>query len=237
MGWRSRSRRSQSRGRRWRRRPRRPRRAHCPSAGRLVGGDRGVEEVAVGDGHALDRFGQEHVLRVDQVVAGVLRELVLGLERNRVERAGDLAVTAEDAAAEVDLVDTCVSLARRDPVRRRVLLGDDADAVGRARRGAERAADAFLEAVRVAPETVAAAEARVHGPLLLRVLLRDRLLEDLLQRYAEAPHRREGLWAHATCLLRLPPGKAGLRRRLTPLMARDVSKLKARPPAPPSPAR
>ena len=67
----------------------------------LVGGDRRVEEVGVLDRHALDRLGQEHVLRVDQVVARVLGELELVPERDRVERAGELAVAAEDAAARL----------------------------------------------------------------------------------------------------------------------------------------
>src|SRR6266576_3469415 len=58
-----------------------------------------------------DRLGEEHVLRVDQVVARVLRDLVLVAERDRVERAGELAVAAEDAAAHVDLVDPRVPLA------------------------------------------------------------------------------------------------------------------------------
>src|SRR5215217_9362486 len=63
------------------------------------------------DRDALDGLRQEHVLRVDQVVARVFGELELLLERDRVERAGELAVAAEDAAAEVDLVDARVALA------------------------------------------------------------------------------------------------------------------------------
>ena len=47
---------------------------------------------------------------------------------------------------EVDLVDGGVALAGRDPVAGDVLGGDDADAVGRAGGGAERAADALLQA-------------------------------------------------------------------------------------------
>jgi len=58
--------------------------------------------------------------------------------RDRVERASDLAVAAEDAAADVDLVYGRVALAGRDAVLRGVLGGDDTDAVGRARGGAQR---------------------------------------------------------------------------------------------------
>jgi hypothetical protein len=115
---------------------------------------------AVLDGDPLDRLGEEHVLRVDQVVARVLRELELVAERDRVERAGELAVAAEDAAREVDLVDPRVALARRDTVLGGVLCGDDADAVRRACGRAEGAADALLEPVRVEVQPVPAAEAR-----------------------------------------------------------------------------
>src|SRR5919108_525895 len=183
----------------------------------LVRGDGRVEEVAVGNGHPLDRLGEQHVLRVDQVVARILRELVLGFQGDRVERTRDLAVAAEDAAAQVDLVDAGIPLTRRDAVRGGVLGRDDPDAVRRAGGSAQRAADALLQAVRVAPEPVAAAETWIDGTLLLRVLLRDRLLENLFERDAEAANRIERLRAHATGLLRLPPGGAGLRRRLTAL--------------------
>src|SRR4026208_821590 len=76
--------------------------------GRVVG-------VGIGDGHALDRLREEHVLRVDEVVARVFGDLELVAERDRVERARELAVAAEDAAAHVDLVDTRVALAGGHP--------------------------------------------------------------------------------------------------------------------------
>src|SRR3954447_21699361 len=153
---------------------------------RLVVGDRRVELVGILDRHALDRLREEHVLRVDEVVARVLRDLELVAERDRVERAGELAVPAEDAAAHVDLVDARVALAGGDAVVRGVLGRDDADAVRRAGGRAEGAADALLEPVLVHMKPVATAEARVDRPLVLRVLLRDRPLEDLLEGDPEA---------------------------------------------------
>ena len=152
----------------------------------LVVGDRRVVEIRIGDGHALDRRGQQHVLRVDEVVAVVLGDLEVVAERDRVERTRQLAVAAEDAARHVDLVDARVTLAGRDAVVGCVLGGDDPDAVRRARRGAQRAADALLESVLVPVQAVTAAVARIHRSLVLGVLLRDRLAEDLLQRHAEA---------------------------------------------------
>ena len=96
----------------------------------LVVRDGRVVEVAVGDRHPLDRLGEQHVLRVDEVVAVVLGDLEVVAERDRVERAGELAVAAEDAARHVDLVDARVPLAGRDAVVGRVL--------GRPRRGCSR---------------------------------------------------------------------------------------------------
>src|SRR5215813_3593324 len=81
---------------------------------------------------ALQGLGEQHLLGEDQVGALVVGELVVVPHRDRVERAGDLAVAAEDAARQVDLVHLRVSLARRDAVLGRVLGGHDADAVRRA---------------------------------------------------------------------------------------------------------
>src|SRR4051794_10103089 len=125
-------------------------------------------------GRAVERLREQHLLREDQVRAVVVGHLVVMPHRDRVERARDLAVAAEDAAREVDLVDRGVALAGADAVVGRVLGRDDADAVGRAGGGAQRAADALLQPRVLEPvELVAPAEARVYGDLLLRVL--DRL--------------------------------------------------------------
>src|SRR5271170_2221566 len=113
---------------------------------------------------ALQRLGQQHLLGEDQVRAVVVGELVVVPHRDRVERAGDLAVAAEDAARQVDLIHRRVSLTRRYAILRRVLGGDDADAVGRTGRRAQRAADALLKlGVLEAMQLVAAAIARVDG--------------------------------------------------------------------------
>src|SRR3954465_5875052 len=90
-------------------------------AGRLLAG--GAQR------RALERLGEQHLLREDQIRAVVVRHLVVVAHRARVERARDLAVAAEDAAREVDLVDGGIPLARADAVLRRVLRRHDADAV------------------------------------------------------------------------------------------------------------
>src|SRR5271165_5505927 len=60
---------------------------------------------------ALDRLGQQHLLGEDQVGAIVVGELVVVAHRDRVERAGDLAVAAEYATRQVDLIHRGVALA------------------------------------------------------------------------------------------------------------------------------
>src|SRR5690349_2724503 len=139
---------------------------------------------------ALDRLGEQHLLGEDQVLAVVVGHLVVVPHRDRVEGAGDLAVAAEDAAREVDLVDGGVALAGGDPLAGDILGGDDADAVGGTGGGAERAADAFLEpGVLEAVQLVTAAEARVDRRLLLGVLDRQRPLDQARHRRLQAAQR------------------------------------------------
>src|SRR5438046_2308859 len=77
----------------------------------------------------LGRVGEQHLLREDQVRALVVGQLVVVAHRDRVERAGDLAVAAEDAAGHVDLVDRGVALAGGDLVLGRVLGRHHANAL------------------------------------------------------------------------------------------------------------
>src|SRR5688500_5812809 len=97
------------------------------------------------DRRPLERLRQQHLLREDEVGALVVGHLVVVVHGDDVERACDFAVAAEDAAREVDLVDRGVALAGADAVVLGVLGRDDADAVGRTRGGAQRAADALLK--------------------------------------------------------------------------------------------
>src|SRR4051812_4534329 len=101
--------------------------------------------ISGAQGRALERFGEQHLLGEDQVGPVVVRHLVVVAHGDRVERTGDLAVAAEDAARQVDLVDRGVALTGAHAVVGRVLGGHHADAVGRAGGGTERAADALLE--------------------------------------------------------------------------------------------
>jgi hypothetical protein len=136
------------------------------------------------------RLREQHLLGEDEVGAVVVRELEVRAHRDRVERAGDLAVAAEDAAAHIDLVDRRVALAAGHPVLRGVLGGHDADAVRGARSRAERAADALLEArVLELVELVPAAPTRVDRDLLLGVLDGARAFDDATERGLQTAQR------------------------------------------------
>src|SRR5450755_122722 len=139
---------------------------------------------------ALDRIGEQHLLREDQIRAVVIGHLVVVPHRDRVERARHLAVAAEDAAAEIDLVHGGVALTGRDPVLGRVLGGHDTNAVRRAGRGAERAADALLQPGVLEPvQLVATSVALVDGSLVLGVLDRDRARSESRERRLQPAKR------------------------------------------------
>src|SRR3954467_13106862 len=112
----------------------------------LNAGFRGRSLAVPSQRRAVEGLGEQHLLGEDEVGAVVVRHLVVVAHRDRVERARDLAVAAEDAAREVDLVDRGIALAGADAGLLRVLGGDDADAVRRAGGRAQRAADALLQA-------------------------------------------------------------------------------------------
>src|SRR4051812_6360435 len=171
----------------------------------LNAGFRGRSLAVPSQRRAVEGLGEQHLLGEDEGGAVVVRHLVVVAHRDRVERARDLAVAAEDAAREVDLVDRRVALARRHAVLWRVLRGHHTDAVRRAGGGAQRAADALLQpGVLEAVQLVAPAEARVDRHLLLGVLDRLRRLDELLERRAQAA---QGLRERAR------PGAGGAGRR------------------------
>src|SRR2546430_1281116 len=80
---------------------------------------------------------EQHLLRVHELLAARVGQLVLRAKHDRLDRAGVLAVAAEDAAQHVDLVRLRVALAGRHAVLVAVLGRDNEDAAHRAGRGAE----------------------------------------------------------------------------------------------------
>src|SRR5579872_6734441 len=73
-------------------------------------------------------------------------------------RAGFDAISAEDAAVVVDVVDLGIALGATDTVLLGVLCGLDVNAVGRARRRTQEAGYALLHAALVALQNVQPAE-------------------------------------------------------------------------------
>src|SRR6185436_15950631 len=108
----------------------------------------------------------------DQVLPVVPGQLVLVAHGQRTGRAGLDAQAAEDAPGVVDLVDRRVPHTGREPLVLGVGRALDVDRVGRAGPGAQLAADALLEPVRVAVEDVPAVIARRRDRVLERVLRR-----------------------------------------------------------------
>src|SRR5579863_9469926 len=96
---------------------------------------------------------QQLVLVVEQLLAGLRRELEIRPLDNGVDRARLLAIAAIDALCHVDVV------ARRAPAPVRARLGLDRDRQRRADRLAQLAGDAALLAVGVAAQRMLAAEA------------------------------------------------------------------------------
>src|SRR5687767_11582324 len=134
------------------------------------------------------RLGAEPLQIVDEPVARVLRVLVVHADVNRLFRAHFLAVAAEDAAELVDLVNQGIAVSLL------VFAGDELDAVGGTDLGAQAARDAFRAALLVGEHPVRAAPARgerpVLGRLLLGILHRHLLAEDVAERQRHTLERR-----------------------------------------------
>ncbi len=131
--------------------------------------------------------GHEHVLfahdEVRRVQAGQLKAVSVG---DGIGGAGFDAVSAEDAAVVVNVVDLRVTLGAGDAVLGRVLGGFNIDAVRGAGRGAEKAGDALFQAIFIALKHVRTAEAVLQngaacGAGAVRVVLYLGRLEHLLE--------------------------------------------------------
>ena len=133
----------------------------CPTAGGNLNltrgfGSPGFEELFFAIDHGID------------VVGGDLESVTVG---DRVGRAGFDAVSAEDATRIIDIVDAGVAFACGDALRFGVVCGFNIDTPRRTGGGAEKATDAFFQAVFIAVQNVDAAIAslKMHG--LVRVIL------------------------------------------------------------------
>src|SRR5205085_5198922 len=134
---------------------------------------------------------RHHPLQVvDELFAAVFGVLVMPSQVDRLFRADLLAIAAEDAAELIDLEH------ERIPIAILVLTRNELDAVRWTYRRTQTAGDALRFAVFGREHAMCAAPARRERPLLLRILVRDLLAEDVRQREAHAFERR----AHVTGL-------------------------------------
>ena len=82
--------------------------------------------------------------------------------RDRIGWARLDAVSAENAARIIDIVDFCVTLTGGDSICVGVLSRFDVNAIRRASRGAQKAANAFFQSIFIAMQNVDAAIARLE---------------------------------------------------------------------------
>src|SRR6201999_2842352 len=144
-------------------------------------------------GHALEHRSQQVLLLVDQVGPVVVGHLIVVGHRQRASRAGLDAQPASDTAQVIDLIDAAVAFARRKAGFVGVVGAFDVDRVGWTRPRAQFAPDAFLQAVGVTVELMAAVVAGHHRPRVLRIALGDRALEHRAERDAESGEGTEEL--------------------------------------------
>src|SRR5689334_2195891 len=126
---------------------------------REVLGELGFPAVAI---------GEQLLLVVEELLAGLGGELEIGSLDDGVDRAGFLAEAAIDALRHVDVV------TRRAAAAVLARLGLDGDGERRADRLAQLAGDAALLAAGIAAQRMLAAEARGERPLLIGIVHRHR---------------------------------------------------------------
>src|SRR5689334_16967331 len=93
--------------------------------------------------------------------------------RDRIGGTSLYAVTAKDAAVVVDVVDLRVSLAAAEARFCCVLGRFDVNAIGRTRRRAQKAGNAFFQSVLIPLQHMRAAIALFEPRRAVRILLRD----------------------------------------------------------------
>src|SRR5579885_3122656 len=110
--------------------------------------------------------------------------------RDRIGRASLHAIAAENAAGVINVVNGSVPFAGGNPVRVRVLGRLNVDAICRARSRAQEASYALFQAVFIAVQDVNSPVSRLKMDRLVRVILRHRFAEHVLEGDAEALHHR-----------------------------------------------
>jgi len=124
---------------------------------------------------------KELLFAIDQSIDVVGRQLDIVTVSDRVGRTRFHAVAAKNTSRIIDVVNLGVALTRRYPVCFRVFRGFNVNAIRRARRGAKKTPNAFLQAAFIAVKDVNAAIARLEMHRLIRIILGDRLPEHITE--------------------------------------------------------
>ena len=144
-----------------------------------------------------DRLLFEKLLfAVDQRIDVIGGELKTVPVRNRIRRARFNAITAENAARIIDVVDAGVALARGDAVCVNVLRGFDINAIRRTGCRAEEATNALFEAAFIPVENMNSAVARLKMHGFVRVVLRHCFAKHIAKSDAEAFYQRSKRFAY-----------------------------------------
>ena len=110
---------------------------------------------------------QQRLFTIDQVAGVEGRKFETVAVRDRVSRAGLNAVSAENAAVVVDVIDLGVALGAANAVLFRVLGGLNVNAVGRAGSSAEETGNAFFQAIFVALQLMQSTKAFLKNGTLV----------------------------------------------------------------------
>src|SRR6266481_5034854 len=134
---------------------------------------------------------QQCLFAIDQIAGVKSRQLEAVAMGNGVRGAGLNAITAEDAAVVVNVIDLGVALRAADAVLFRVLRRLNVNTVGRACRRAQKTGHALFQAVLIALQFVQTAKTFLEnrafiGQLLVGIVLNNGGREHLPQRYGHS---------------------------------------------------
>src|SRR6266850_1320852 len=135
-------------------------------------------------------FFQKLFFAVNERVNVVGCQLKAVTVRDGIRRARFHAISTEDAARVVNIVDTGISLTCGDAIDIRILCGFNVNAIRRTCRRTKKAAHALLQAAFVAVQDVDPAVTRLKMYWFVRVVFRDRLAKNITEGHAETLHQR-----------------------------------------------
>ena len=131
-------------------------------------------------------FLEKLFFAIEQGIDVIRSELETVAVGNRIRRASLDAVSAENAARIINVVNAGVAFPRGNSAGIGIFGGFNVDAIRRASRGAEKASNALLEPRFVAVQHVNPAIARLKVHRLEGIILRDRFTKHIPEGHAES---------------------------------------------------